>query len=359
MTTKAHLAQKDTTPASFWDLCHVQRRTLSRVWRRKTLRTSEAVSGMVMRSPARVELKVSRTRPIMVLASRRSGNPKAKPLELFVFATCFLAALGYPLLARGDEDSSKSTTALPNIYLDLNEVYSRVPANTLSIGFGNLFLLSNSPSQNIAINAPFTVDVTDRLSLYAGVSGSTTQAGFSSWSPATLDSWNVGFQADVIQQSGSIPTVTLQSTLTMPIQANALGLAASTWANIVETDYALNKDQTKGILAGVKYTGVSVTSEHAVLNPTVAPTYIGYVGSYYQWDSNWKLTGRFGVQSFGGADIGRVIQVRGFTQPILRIDLDKMDDNDNRLFAVFAEIAWTPKPVFQLTLRTPIYAVRN
>jgi len=27
---------------------------------------------------------------------------------------------------------------------------------------------------------------------------------------------------------------------------------------------------------------------------------------------------------------------------------DKIDDNDNRLFAVFAEIAWVPKPTFQL-----------
>jgi hypothetical protein len=36
-----------------------------------------------------------------------------------------------------------------------------------------------------------------------------------------------------------------------------------------------------------------------------------------------------------------------------------MDDNDNRLFGVTAEIAWVLKPAYMLTMRTPLYAVRN
>jgi hypothetical protein len=36
-----------------------------------------------------------------------------------------------------------------------------------------------------------------------------------------------------------------------------------------------------------------------------------------------------------------------------------MDDNDNRLFGVTAKIAWTPKPAYQFTVRTPLYAVRH
>jgi hypothetical protein len=43
----------------------------------------------------------------------------------------------------------------------------------------------------------------------------------------------------------------------------------------------------------------------------------------------------------------------------MRLDLDRMDDNDNRLFGVTAQIAWLPRPSYQLTLRTPLYAVRN
>ena len=48
-----------------------------------------------------------------------------------------------------------------------------------------------------------------------------------------------------------------------------------------------------------------------------------------------------------------------FTQPIVQLDLDRMDDNDNRLFGVTAQIAWVPKPAYALTVRTPLYAVRN
>jgi len=40
-------------------------------------------------------------------------------------------------------------------------------------------------------------------------------------------------------------------------------------------------------------------------------------------------------------------------------DLDRMDDNDNRLFGVTAQISWVPKPAYTLTVRTPLYAVRN
>ena len=86
---------------------------------------------------------------------------------------------------------------------------------------------------------------------------------------------------------------------------------------------------------------------------------MGYVGGYYQWDNNWKFTGRLGVQSFGGAQLLNLTPFQPFTQPILRLDLDRMDDDDNRLFGVTAQIAWTPKPSYQLTLRTPLYAIKN
>jgi hypothetical protein len=66
-----------------------------------------------------------------------------------------------------------------------------------------------------------------------------------------------------------------------------------------------------------------------------------------------------GVQSFGGARLRAFTQIQPFTQPIVRLDLDRNDDSDNRLFGVTAQIAWTPKPAYQLTLRTPLCAVGN
>jgi hypothetical protein len=98
-----------------------------------------------------------------------------------------------------------------------------------------------------------------------------------------------------------------------------------------------------------------VDSALASFNPDI----MGWVGGYYQWDNDWKLIGRFGVQSFGGAQLLNLAPFQPFIQPIVRIDFDRMDDNDNRLFGVSAQIAWTPKPSYQLTLRTPLYAVRH
>lgn len=91
----------------------------------------------------------------------------------------------------------------------------------------------------------------------------------------------------------------------------------------------------------------------------VQPAIVGYLGGYYQWPNNWKLTGRAGLQSFGGAQIGSLIQLDPFLQPIIRVDLDRLDENANRLFGLALEVAWTPKPSFQLTMSTPLYLVRK
>ena len=65
------------------------------------------------------------------------------------------------------------------------------------------------------------------------------------------------------------------------------------------------------------------------------------------------------MQSFGGAELLNLVHVQSFTEPVVRLDLDRMDDNDNRLFGMTAEIMWTPKPAYQVTFRTPLYFVRN
>lgn len=280
--------------------------------------------------------------------------------------------------SSSDDGSTTAASAWPNIYLDLRTNIATVPANALSIGFSSpslstaiatlqsLSALTSSPvlsalpklsspsSQSIAIDVPLTVDVSDRLSLYSGFTASASQSGISGWSAIAISSWNVGFQADLYQQNGgSIPTITLQSTVTRSVPDSPL--ATTSFNNIVEFDYALNEDETRGLLAGVQYTRVEVDSPLARIDPNT----IGYVGGYYQWPSNWKVTGRVGVQSFGGAQLLNLTPIQPFTQPIVRFDLDRMDDNDNRLFGVTAQIAWAPKPAYQLTLRTPLFFVRN
>jgi hypothetical protein len=310
-------------------------------------------------------------------------------------SSCRLALAGLALLhfsgfafasdaGDSDDGSTQATSTLPNIYLDLRTNYAKVPANSLSIGLSSPSLstaiatlqslsaltnattpqnlptlptsrtLSSPSSQSIGLDVPLTVDVTDRISLYGGFTASASQSGTSDWSALAISSWNFGFQADIYEQNGgSIPTMTLQMTVTRAVPDSPL--ATTSLNNILEFDYALNQDETRGLLAGVQYTKVDVDSPLARINPNA----IGYVGGYYQWPDNWKFTGRVGVQSFGGAQLLNLTPIGPFTQPIVRFDLDRMDDNDNRLFGVTAEISWVPKPAYQLTIRTPLYAVRN
>jgi hypothetical protein len=266
----------------------------------------------------------------------------------------------------GEEDAAKAKPALPNFYLDMRTIYSTLPAGSLSIGFSTPPLLSTlanlsslrtptSPSsRSISVDLPLTVDVNDQLSVYGGVSGATSQAGTDPWTAFSIFSFTLGFQADIYQQNGGMfPTITVQSNVSRSTSDSPL--ASTTYNTILEAGYALNADETRGLLAGIQYTRVLVDTPLAHVSPDI----MGYVGGYYQWDNNWKFTGRFGVQHFGGAQLLNLTPFPAFTQPILRLDLDRMDDDDNRLFGITAQIAWTPKPSYQLTLRTPLSAIKN
>ena len=301
-------------------------------------------------------------------------------------SACLKAALAGALcicftglaLAQDDDDgdgSSNGASKTPHIYLDMRTAYASVPAGSLPIGFGNSALVTALQSlalsransfpaspgslalpaaQAVVVDLPMTVDVTDGVSLYAGVSASSTSTALTGWSPVAITSWNIGFQADLYKQNGgSIPTLTWQSTITQAIPNGPF--ATTTFNNIFEFDYAFDKDETRGLLAGVQDVRVEVATPLARIHPSIT----GYVGGYYQWPNNWKFTGRIGVQSFGGAELLNLAHVQSFTEPVVRFDLDRMDDNDNRLFGVTAEIMWVPKPAYQLTLRTPLYFVRN
>src|SRR5258705_10005190 len=196
-----------------------------------------------------------------------------------------------------DDESAKPASTLPNIYLDLRTNYATVPANALSIGFSNPSLfsalttlrtlasltdltnlttlpaLSSPSSQSIGIDLPLTVDLNDYVSAYGGFSGTASRTSTSDWSAFTINSWAVGFQADVYQQNGgSIPTIAVQSTLTWSVPQAPLPTTALN--TILEFDYALNADQTRGLLAGVQYASVAVDSAIVTIHPDI----VGYVG---------------------------------------------------------------------------------
>lgn len=303
-------------------------------------------------------------------------SPTLEPLPIggrAVLAALIWTGLGGLAFGGDADDDAGSSQAPPNVYLDMRTNYASVPAGSLPIGLGGsalftalhriVFMNAQTPAaltggslppvQAAGVDLPLTVDVSDRVSLYAGISATSTEAG-SGWSAPAITSWNVGFQADVYQQNGgSIPTVTWQSTITQSIPNGAF--ATTTFTNIVELDYAFDKDETRGLLAGFQDTRVEVGSTLARIHPSV----IGFVGGYYQWPDNWKFTARAGVQHFGGAQLLNIASIQPFTEPIVRFDLDRMDDSDNRLFGVTAQVMWVPKPAYQLTLRTPLYFARH
>lgn len=306
------------------------------------------------------------TRFTISTASCRAPRHVARTLVLGLLFACSLSAIALGKDEDDEEDVAKPKPLLPNIYLDMRTIYATVPAGALSIGFGSSPLLSTlsnfttlrtptSPSsRSLSVDLPVTVDVNERLSVYGGVSGTTSQSGTDAWTSFSIYSFTMGFQADLHQQNGGLfPTITVQANATRSISDSPL--ATTTYNTILEAGYALDPDETRGLLAGVQYTRVLVDTPFARVEPGIA----GFVGGYYQWDNNWKVTSRLGMQHFGGAQLLSLTPFQSFTQPIVRFDLDRMDDDDNRLFGVTAQIAWTPKPSYQLTLRTPLYAIRN
>ncbi|MGF6311682.1 hypothetical protein ABIB82_005655 [Bradyrhizobium sp. i1.8.4] len=150
----------------------------------------------------------------------------------------------FALADDNDDDSTETTSAQSNVYLDFRINYATVPANALSIGFSSPSLstaiatlqslsmlasaatrpnLTSPSSQSFGVDVPLTIDLSDRLSLYGGFTASASQGGASDWSTLAISSFNAGFQADIYQQNGgSIPTITLQTTVTRSVPDSPL-----------------------------------------------------------------------------------------------------------------------------------------
>ena len=147
-------------------------------------------------------------------------------------------------------------------------------------------------------------------------------------------------QADIYQQNGGMfPTITVQSNVSRSIRDAA-----------VADDSTIRSSEARTTHWSMRREACSREAyepECCVDSPLarVSPGVMGYVGGYYQWDNNWKLTGRFGVQSFGRRAASEPDAVsRLHAADPCGSTSDRMDDDDNRLFGITAQIAWTPKP---------------
>ena len=211
-----------------------------------------------------------------VLRATGSGHDRIRMRRVSVFVAGVLVSLccSCSVFAadKNGDDEDEAGPNLPNVYLDYRTTFSAVPPGALAFGFRGLPRLSVSTeaSQVLTFDFPLSIDITDTFSLYGGPTTSTSRTDTTSWRQMTLDSWNIGCQADVYQQNGGwFPTVTLQSTLTRSIPETALSATSTT--SIAEFGYALNEDETRGLLAGVQYTNTIFDSNL----PKVSPAIVG------------------------------------------------------------------------------------
>ena len=302
------------------------------------------------------------------------GRDRLRPVHAWLIVCAVCIGVTDTAFGKDDNDQAAQSTT-PNIYLDIQTTYATVPGGAIGMGFGNASLFSvletivlatgnTTPTvptsrklptvHAVTVNVPLTVDLSDRVSVYGGVSVNANTMPLGGWTDVDIGSWNVGVQVDLYKQNGGmLPNISLQSTITQSLPDGPL--ATIDFNNIIEFDYAFDEDRTRGLLFGLQDTRIVVQSPLAEVDPST----VGYTGGYYQWPSNWKVSGRVGVQSFGSVQLLNRTLIQPFIQPIARLDLDRMDDNDNRLFGLIAQIQWVPKPSYQLTLRTPLYLTRN
>ncbi|MET0607060.1 MAG: hypothetical protein ABWZ80_11425 [Beijerinckiaceae bacterium] len=275
-------------------------------------------------------------------------------LLLLLGAVSICAADAKAAAEDEDEPAKVETGRWPNTYVDLNWALSSNPSGAVLLGLQRI-PFATTASKSFIASAPLTIEATDRLTLYAGLAWVSSKSNQTPWSRIDVSDWTAGFSADIVQYSGGwLPTISLSGSVARPVRTPPFG-GLTTWSAELDFDYPFNEEETKGVLAGVSF--IQAVPELRVA--TVRPTTGFYGGAYYQWENRWKLTGRAGVQFFGGASIGPLVQLKRVAQSFTALDLEYYDENDNRLVGVSFALGWSPKPAALVTISTPLYIVRR
>lgn len=264
------------------------------------------------------------------------------------------AAKGPPATVQASDDDDEGE-ANPGVaaYVDLSTYYFAGSGVSFGLGFGGSLVsartLTGGSSQSVLVDAPLTLEFNERYSVFVALSGSSFQSGTGPWSSFRPESWRTGFSADVIQQQDWLPTVTLSGFVARPADPSNLTFTATTLQGAVDLDRSLNADETIGIVAGGSFAHVSVDGSFA----RVRPLWMVYGGAYRQF-GEWKIGARAGLQHFTGANAGSLVNVGAINRPFVQLGIERLDDDDNRLFGFAVAVGWSPKPSVQLTLSTPI-----
>jgi opacity protein-like surface antigen len=277
------------------------------------------------------------------------GGGFVRCILVMIVASATFAVM--PAGAQDDDDEDEK----PEVLVSIDVLATYLKASGFSLGFGmprlSTLTLTSPSSQSFTVDAPLKVEFDGWFRLYAGLGGAMSKSGSGSWSSFKPDSWKTGFSADVITQGEGqwVPTVTVTGSMTRPLDHAAI-VQTTTWTAGLDLDLAVDVEQTRGMLAGAGYTYVTVDRGLGTIHPAT----LLYAGAYRQF-GEWKLSATAGVQFSDGAQLGNLIRVAPVDIKFVRAELEKLDDDDNRLMALAVAVGWSPKPSVQLTLNVPLY----
>lgn len=265
-----------------------------------------------------------------------------------------MALFGAATPVRAEEDDENGDESGPVVSIDLLATYLKTSGFAFGFGVPRLsaLTLTSPASQSLTVDAPLKIELGGWFRVYAGFTGAMASSG-SGWSTFKPDSWKTGFSIDVVTQDPGqwVPTVTVTGSVARPLDETLI--QTTTWTAGLDLDLAVDVEQLHGLLAGTLHTHVTVDRGLG----TVQPVTMFYAGAYRQ-TGDWKLSATAGMQLFRGAEIANLINIKPVDIPFVRAELEKLDDDDNRLLAISAAVGWSPKPSLQFTLNVPLYVTK-
>ncbi|MFC0284120.1 hypothetical protein ACFFJB_10955 [Camelimonas abortus] len=257
----------------------------------------------------------------------------------------------------GKDDGGDETgpLRLSSVYLDLEGGWSSTPGTTVGFSLRRLRQLTGRKTRGVHVSAPLTFAFGERLTLTAGLDGSMSRALTEPWSDFLADSWSVSIAARLTQQQGLLPEISVNGSLSRPVQAIA-GTRPPTWAGGLDLDWSLDAEGERGVSASFS---VSRTVS-PVSRLRIGMLYDASLGYYWSPAQRVNVTVAAGAQHFAGAEISAVadVRVKPVTTPYVQLEIEHVDRDDNRLFALSLMAGWSPAPQVQLGLSAPLYLWR-
>jgi hypothetical protein len=259
------------------------------------------------------------------------------------------------------EAEEKPSSSGPTVYIDTSTTLMRSPGNSFVIGRRGFFSITGSSGKSFSIDAPLSVDISDDLTVYTGIDFGSSKTSSTPWSQLAAGGFTSGFDYTFAEQTRFIPELSLSGSVSRPVNRPAGAALTTTWSGGLDADFAFDEDRTRGLLAGLALTYVTINTGPGRLQPLFG----GYVGAYHQWEAGWKLTGKVGYATFRGGNIGTIIRATPVRQVFATMEFEKYDDDDNKVFGVGLAGALSrsaggkSNTSVQLVLSLPIYLNRK